>query len=81
MKNQKPKEIRYSTKSNSGIIVGLIAIIGFSVAFIILSAGIFSNRLTGRVIDIDEGNLYGIILIVFLLLIASIAALKYLRKK
>jgi len=78
---EEEREIKNKTKLKKPTILALIPIIGFAIALVILGEGAITNQISGKVIGVEEENLYSMIFIVFILLIASIAALVYLRKK
>lgn len=75
---EKPKN--KAQLGNSVKILATVAIIGFAITLLFLGQEAITNRMTGKIIRVEEGNLYGIIFIVLILFITSIATLIYLKK-
>jgi hypothetical protein len=57
-----------------------IAIISMALALFILIQELTTSNITGRVAGIGEGNVYGVIFIMIILLIASVAALVWFKR-
>jgi hypothetical protein len=76
------KNIRIKMAQNEKQIFALaaIAIISITLALFILIQDIKTSKMTGRATGIGEGNVYGVIFIMTILLIASITAIIWLKK-
>jgi len=76
---KKEKKLRIVRESVI-VFFGTIAIIGFIVSFYFFMQMIDTWSVTGNVIGIEEGNFYGIIIVVIVSLLGSILAVTWFRK-
>lgn len=80
VKKQERQRKRQIFIENAVMFFGMVAVAGFVMSLALMMNMAVEGRITGQVIGIGEGNLYGLIIVMFISLVFSLSVVLWFRK-